>query len=134
MSRFCCICQLFPDLEKVVLLDDDIVVQHDLSSLWEIDLNHNVLAAVLHSATTHTYKDYFNFTQPIISSNLDQNLCAWLPGMNLFNLTQWRNTNITATYHHWLKLVSTLLLINSYPNFHFKIIYIYCYMPCDTWG
>lgn len=31
--------ELFPTLVKVVFLDDDIVVQTDLSALWDIDMN-----------------------------------------------------------------------------------------------
>ncbi|XP_059663323.1 probable galacturonosyltransferase 15 [Cornus florida] len=102
--------ELFPDLNKIVFLDDDIVVQHDLSSLWELDLNGKVVGAVVDSWCGHNccpgrkYKDYFNFTNPIISSNLDHDSCGWLYGMNVFDLQAWRETNITATYHQWLKL------------------------------
>ncbi|CAI9089080.1 OLC1v1023583C1 [Oldenlandia corymbosa var. corymbosa] len=102
--------ELFPDLDKIVFLDDDIVVQHDLSSLWDLDLNGKVIGAVVDSWCGHDccprrkYKDFFNFTIPVISSNLDGNRCAWLYGMNIIDLQAWRKTNITATYHHWLKL------------------------------
>ncbi|CAN6571213.1 unnamed protein product [Malus baccata var. baccata] len=102
--------ELFPDLNKIVFLDDDIVVQHDLSSLWELDLNGNVVGAVVNSwcgdycCPGRTYGDYFNFSHPIISSNFDHDRCAWLYGMNVFDLEAWRQTNITETYHQWLKL------------------------------
>lgn len=91
--------ELFPDLEKVVFLDDDVVVQHDLSPLWDMDLNNKVVGAVVDSLCGHEYcckyKDHFNFTDPIIASNLDEHLCGWLYGMNIFDLKRWRNTNIT---------------------------------------
>lgn len=102
--------ELFPDLNKIVFLDDDIVVQHDLSSLWELDLNGKVVGAVVDSWCGHNccpgrkYKDYFNFTNPVIESNLDYDRCGWLYGMNVFDLQAWRKTNITTTYHQWLKL------------------------------
>ncbi|KAL1189782.1 putative galacturonosyltransferase 15 [Cardamine amara subsp. amara] len=60
--------QLFPDLNKIVLLDDDVVVQRDLSSLWETDLNGKVVGAVIDSwcgnkcCPGRKYKDYFNFS------------------------------------------------------------------------
>uniref|UniRef100_A0A6N2MFY3 Hexosyltransferase n=1 Tax=Salix viminalis TaxID=40686 RepID=A0A6N2MFY3_SALVM len=38
--------QLFPNLDKVVFLDDDVVIQRDLSPLWEIDLKGKVNGAV----------------------------------------------------------------------------------------
>ncbi|KAH6764098.1 galacturonosyltransferase 15 [Perilla frutescens var. hirtella] len=94
--------ELFPDLDKVVFLDDDVVVQRDLSSLWDLDLNEKVVGAVFDPCCK--YEDYFNFSNPIISSNLDQHRCGWLYGMNIFDLKQWRKSNITATYQEWLKL------------------------------
>lgn len=104
--------QLFPDLNKILFLDDDVVVQHDLSSLLELDLNGKVVGAVVGSSCGDNccpgrkYKDYLNFSYPIISSNFDHDHCAWLYGMNVLDLEAWRRTNITATYHKWLKLVS----------------------------
>lgn len=114
--------QLFPDLNKIMFLDDDVVVQHDLSSLWEINLHGKVVGAVVDSwcgrecCPGRKYKDYFNFTNPVIaSSTLDHDRCGWLYGMNVFDLVAWRKTNITAAYHQWLKLVSILSidLVNS---------------------
>lgn len=88
------------------------MVQHDLSSLLELDLNGKVVGAVVGSSCGDNccpgrkYKDYLNFSYPIISSNFDHDHCAWLYGMNVLDLEAWRRTNITATYHKWLKLVS----------------------------
>ncbi|CAL9245861.1 unnamed protein product [Arabidopsis halleri] len=102
--------KLFPDLNKIVLLDDDVVVQSDLSSLWETDLNGKVAGAVVDSwcgnncCPGRKYKDYFNFSHPLISSNLVQEDCAWLSGMNVFDLKAWRQTNITEAYSTWLRL------------------------------
>ncbi|XP_010504844.1 PREDICTED: probable galacturonosyltransferase 15 isoform X1 [Camelina sativa] len=102
--------KLFPDLNKIVLLDDDVVVQRDLSSLWEKDLNGKVVGAVVDSwcgdncCPGRTYKDYFNFSHPLISSNLVKDDCAWLSGMNVFDLKAWRQTNITEAYSTWLRL------------------------------
>lgn len=99
-----------------MFLDDDIVVQHDLSSLWDLDLDQNVVGAVADSwcgpdcCPGRKFKDYFNFTDPIISSNLDQDRCGWLYGVNVFDLNRWRKSNITAVYHQWLKHVSMLSL------------------------
>lgn len=101
--------ELFPDLDKIVFLDDDIVVQHDLSSLWELDLNGKVVGAVVDSCgrdccPRRKYNDFFNFTNRVISAKLDSDRCAWLYGMNVFDLQAWRKTNISGTYHQWLKL------------------------------
>lgn len=96
-----------------MFLDDDVVVQQDISPLWELDLNGKVIGAVVDSqcgdhdcCPERKYKDYLNFSNPIISSNFDADLCVWLYGMNVFDLEAWRRSNITATYHQWLKVVS----------------------------
>lgn len=111
-SNFCGSQQLFPDLEKIVFLDDDVVIQHDISSLWELDLNGKVIGSVFKSwcgdscCPGSKYMNYLNFSHPLISSKFNGDQCAWLYGMNIFDLEAWRRTNITETYHHWLKLVS----------------------------
>ncbi|CAA0816317.1 Probable galacturonosyltransferase 15 [Striga hermonthica] len=101
---------LFPDLDKVVLLDDDVVVQRDLSSLWDLNLNQKVAGAVVDSwcgpgcCPGRKYKDYFNFMDPIFSSSdVDPDSCGWLYGVNIFDLGRWRKTNIIEVYHQWLK-------------------------------
>lgn len=101
--------ELFPDLNKIVFLDEDVVVQHDMSSLWELDLNKKVVGAVVDSwcgdncCPGKKYKDYLNFSYPIISSNFDHDRCVWLYGVNVFDLEAWRRVKITTNYHKWLK-------------------------------
>lgn len=93
-------------------MDDDVVVQRDLSSLWHLDLNGKIVGAVVDSfcgdgcCPGRKYSDYFNFSEPIISADFRPDRCGWLYGMNVFDLEAWRNTNITTTYHRWLKFVS----------------------------
>ncbi|XP_044491635.1 probable galacturonosyltransferase 15 isoform X2 [Mangifera indica] len=111
--------ELFPDLNKIVLLDDDVVVQHDISSLWELDLKGKAVGAVVGSScgdnccVGRKYSDYLNFSNPIISSNFDQERCAWLFGMNILDLEAWRKTDVTATYHEWLKLTCLFFIISK---------------------
>ncbi|CAJ1971354.1 unnamed protein product [Sphenostylis stenocarpa] len=101
--------ELFPDLNKIVLLDDDVVVQKDISFLWELDLNGKVSGSVFKWCENsccpgNKYVNFLNFSHPIISSNFDGDRCAWLFGVNIFDLEAWRRSDITKTYHHWLKL------------------------------
>lgn len=101
--------ELFPSLNKVVFLDDDIVIQTDLSPLWEIDMNGKVNGAVETCRGEDKFvmskrlKSYLNFSHPLISANFDPNQCAWAYGMNIFDLEAWRKTNISHTYHHWVE-------------------------------
>ncbi|GLJ47422.1 hypothetical protein SUGI_1000800 [Cryptomeria japonica] len=101
--------ELFPDLHKVVFLDDDIVIQRDLSPLWDIDLHGKVNGAVETCrgndpwVMSKRFRTYFNFSHPLIAEKFDPEQCAWAYGMNIFDLQAWRKTNIRETYHYWLK-------------------------------
>ncbi|RID73450.1 hypothetical protein BRARA_B00603 [Brassica rapa] len=101
--------ELFPNLDKVVFLDDDIVVQRDLAPLWDLDLGGKVNAAVETCrgedewVMSKRLRNYFNFSHPLIAKHLDPEECAWAYGMNVFDLKAWRKTNIRETYHSWLR-------------------------------
>ncbi|WRX20365.1 Glycosyl transferase [Theobroma cacao] len=101
--------ELFPNLDKVVFLDDDVVIQRDLSPLWEIDLRGKVNGAVETCkgedewVMSKRFRNYFNFSHPLIMKHLDPDECAWAYGMNIFDLRAWRKTNIREKYHSWLK-------------------------------
>ncbi|KAK7272453.1 hypothetical protein RJT34_29059 [Clitoria ternatea] len=101
--------ELFPSLNKVVFLDDDIVVQTDLSPLWDIDMNGKVNGAVETCSGEDKFvmskrlKNYLNFSHPLISKHFNPNECAWAYGMNIFDLEAWRKTNISNIYHYWVE-------------------------------
>lgn len=103
----------FQSWERVIFLDEDVVVQRDLTSLWHLDLHGLVMGAVSSLESNHglclgkTFSDYINVSNPLISSSsldLQRTQCAWLEGMNIFDLRAWRKNNITRTYQRWLKL------------------------------
>lgn len=93
-------------------MDDDIVIQRDLSPLWDIDLGGKVNGAVETCrgedpwVMGKQFKIYFNFSHPLVAKSLDPEECAWAFGMNIFDLRAWRKSNIRETYHSWLKEVS----------------------------
>ncbi|MCO5596741.1 hypothetical protein L7F22_050810 [Adiantum nelumboides] len=101
--------ELFPELKRVIFLDDDVVVQRDLSPLWTIDMKGKVNGAVETCQGDDTwvmskkFKTYFDFSNSLIASSFDPERCAWAYGMNIFDLEAWRNSDITKVYHHWLK-------------------------------
>ncbi|KAK1412378.1 hypothetical protein QVD17_33582 [Tagetes erecta] len=97
--------EIFPKLNKVVFLDDDIVVQKDLSGLWSIDLKGMVNGAVETCGENfHRFDRYLNFSNPIIAKNFDPRACGWAYGMNIFDLEEWKKQNITDVYHSWQNL------------------------------
>ncbi|WZY78468.1 hypothetical protein YC2023_024852 [Brassica napus] len=97
--------EIFPKLSKVLFLDDDIVVQKDLSGLWSVDLKGNVNGAVETCGESfHRFDRYLNFSNPLISKNFDPRACGWAYGMNVFDLDEWKRQNITEVYHRWQNL------------------------------
>ncbi|XP_057804998.1 hexosyltransferase GAUT11-like [Salvia miltiorrhiza] len=94
--------EIYPQLEKVVFLDDDVVVQKDLTPLFSLDLHGNVNGAVETCLEAfHRYYRYLNFSNPLISTKFDPQACGWAFGMNVFDLVGWRKENVTAKYHYW---------------------------------
>ncbi|KAL5224983.1 hypothetical protein ABZP36_011622 [Zizania latifolia] len=80
--------EIHPKLDKILFLDDDVIVQKDLTPLWEVDLKGMVNGAV------ETCKE----------KNFDPCACGWAFGMNMFNLKEWKKQNITGIYHYWQDL------------------------------
>ncbi|CAN6968827.1 unnamed protein product, partial [Brassica oleracea var. botrytis] len=69
---------LFPSLNKVVFLDDDIVIQTDLLPLWDIDMDGKVNGAVETSAwrKTNISSTYYHW----LDENLKSDLSLWQLG------------------------------------------------------
>ncbi|KAL2536459.1 Polygalacturonate 4-alpha-galacturonosyltransferase [Forsythia ovata] len=94
--------QVYPKLDKILFLDDDIVVQKDLTGLWLVDLHGKVNGAVETCGESfHRFDKYLNFSNPHISTNFDPNACGWAYGMNIFDLKVWKEKDITGIYHKW---------------------------------
>ncbi|AQK63763.1 Polygalacturonate 4-alpha-galacturonosyltransferase [Zea mays] len=90
---------------------DDIVVQRDLTGLWEVDLNGNVNGAVETCGESfHRFDKYLNFSNPNIAQNFDPNACGWAYGMNMFDLEEWKKKDITGIYHKWQNMNENRLL------------------------
>ncbi|KHN40574.1 Putative galacturonosyltransferase 7 [Glycine soja] len=89
---------LFSNLNKVVVLDDDVVIQQDLSALWNIDLGHKVNGAVQFcSVKLGKLKSYLG------EKGFSQNSCAWMSGLNIIDLVRWRELGLTQTYRKLIK-------------------------------
>ncbi|XP_060205126.1 polygalacturonate 4-alpha-galacturonosyltransferase-like [Lycium barbarum] len=94
--------QIYPKLDKILFLDDDIVVQKDLTGLWSVNLHEKVNGAVETCGQSfHRFDKYLNFSNPHIAKNFDANACGWAYGMNIFDLKEWKKRDITGIYHKW---------------------------------
>lgn len=105
--------ELFPHLDKIVFLDHDVVVQKDISALWKLNMKGKVVGAV--EVCGDDEHGFFmpmdvlvNFSNPLISKDVDAKACTWAFGMNIFDLEQWRRHTLTDVYHQWLQLVCNL--------------------------
>lgn len=97
--------EVYPKLDKILFLDDDIVVQKDLTALWSVNLQGMVNGAVeTCKESFHRFDKYLNFSNPRITENFDPNACGWAFGMNMFDLREWRKRDITGIYHYWQNL------------------------------
>lgn len=97
--------EVYPKLDKILFLDDDIVVQRDLTPLWSIDLKGNVNGAVETCGESfHRFDKYLNFSNPLIAERFDSNACGWAYGMNIFDLQEWKTRDMTGVYHYWQAL------------------------------
>ncbi|XP_027358126.1 probable galacturonosyltransferase 9 [Abrus precatorius] len=94
--------EMYPNLHRILLLDDDVVVQKDLTGLWKIDLDGKVNGAVeICFGSFHRYAQYMNFSHPLIKDSFNPKSCAWTYGVNIFNLDAWRREKCTDNYHYW---------------------------------
>ncbi|XP_039004009.1 probable galacturonosyltransferase 9 [Hibiscus syriacus] len=97
--------EMYPKLHKILLLDDDVVVQKDLTGLWKIDLAGKVNGAVETCfGSFHRFSQYLNFSHPLIKERFNPKACAWAFGMNIFDLDAWKREKCTETYHDWQNL------------------------------
>ncbi|KAK4266761.1 hypothetical protein QN277_023640 [Acacia crassicarpa] len=94
--------EVYPKLDRILFLDDDIVVQKDLTGLWSVDLHGKVNGAVETCGESfHRFDKYLNFSNLHIARNFNPNACGWAYGMNFFDLKVWKKKDITGIYHKW---------------------------------
>ncbi|KAF5785322.1 putative polygalacturonate 4-alpha-galacturonosyltransferase [Helianthus annuus] len=85
--------KIFPNLKKIVVLDDDVVVQRDLSALWNLDMNEKVIGAVRFCAVKFgAIKNYLG------KENYDSSSCTWMSGLNIIDLDRWREHDVTKMF------------------------------------
>ncbi|KAL6146402.1 hypothetical protein ACLB2K_057081 [Fragaria x ananassa] len=90
--------EIFQKLEKVVVLDEDVVVQQDLSALWSLNMEGKVNAAVQLCSVK---------LSNLLKSSFDKTSCAWMSGLNVIDLVKWRELDLTETYRRFVNEAST---------------------------
>ncbi|KAK9986377.1 hypothetical protein SO802_031328 [Lithocarpus litseifolius] len=85
--------EIFQNLTKVVVLEDDVIVQQDLSALWSLNMEGKVNGAVQFcSLRLGQLKKYLG------ENSYDKKSCAWMSGLNVIDLDRWRELDLTETY------------------------------------
>lgn len=96
--------EIFKNLEKVVVLDDDVVVQQDLSALWSLDMGGKVAGAVqICSVRLGQLQRYLG------KNSFHKSSCSWMSGLNVIDLVRWRELGISETYWKLVKEVRKCL-------------------------
>lgn len=89
---------LLPSLNRVVVLDDDLIVQKDLTSLWNLDMGRKVIGAVQFCGVR------LGQLRPYITEHsFNADSCVWLSGLNVIELDKWRDLGITNLYDQSLQ-------------------------------
>ncbi|KAL6641995.1 hypothetical protein ACP70R_020176 [Stipagrostis hirtigluma subsp. patula] len=89
---------LLPSLNRVVVLDDDLIVQKDLSSLWDRNMGGKVIGAVQFCGVRLGHLRAY-----IAEHSFDTNSCVWLSGLNVVDLEKWRDLRITGLFDELLQ-------------------------------
>ncbi|KAL5974916.1 hypothetical protein ACLOJK_031592 [Asimina triloba] len=90
--------EIFQNLERVIVLGDDVVVQRDLSPLWGLDMRGKVNGAVeFCHVRLGQMKSYLR------GESFNDSTCAWMSGLNVINLKRWRELEVTETYRRLLQ-------------------------------
>ncbi|XP_020584195.1 probable galacturonosyltransferase 6 isoform X2 [Phalaenopsis equestris] len=99
--------KFFPSLNKILVLDHDVVVQKDLRRLWNVDMGDKVIGVVetcTNDLSSPSLKMLINFNDSTIARSFNANACVWAFGMNIFDLKAWRKKNLTKVLNKWLQV------------------------------
>ncbi|KAL9997219.1 putative polygalacturonate 4-alpha-galacturonosyltransferase [Helianthus debilis subsp. tardiflorus] len=99
---------IFPTLNKIVLLDHDVVVRKDLTHLWRVNMMGKVNGAVKtcqgNDPAFRRMNLLLNLSDPMVGKRFSNEACTWVFGVNVFDMQKWRKRNLTSVYNKYLQL------------------------------
>ncbi|XP_029455301.1 glycosyltransferase 8 domain-containing protein 1 [Rhinatrema bivittatum] len=109
---------LVPDAEKVIYMDDDVIVQDNILELFNTPLKPGHAAAfsedcdltsskflVRGAGNQYNYIGFLDYKKESIRKlGLKASTCSFSPGVFVANLTEWKQQNITEQLEKWMKL------------------------------
>ncbi|XP_041442212.1 glycosyltransferase 8 domain-containing protein 2 isoform X2 [Xenopus laevis] len=108
---------LIQEHEKVIYLDDDVIVQGDIQELYETKISRGHAAAfsedcdprttqeIVHKeGIQNTYMGFLDYRKKAIQNlHISPSTCSFNPGVFVANLTEWREQHITKQLEKWMK-------------------------------
>ncbi|KAK4799556.1 hypothetical protein SAY86_024921 [Trapa natans] len=95
--------EIFPKLNKIVILDDDVVVQRDLAPLWVLNMGGKANGAVQSCAVKLGQLGSF-----LGGEVKYQNSCAWMSGLNVIDLSRWRDLDLSKVYRTFVQQLKSV--------------------------
>lgn len=90
--------ELFRSLKRVIVLEDDVIVQKDLSFLWNLNLKGKVIGAV-HFCRVK----FLQLRAYLPDTPYDSSSCIWMSGASVIDLDKWREHDVTGIHHRILQ-------------------------------
>ena len=99
--------QMFPQFDKVIYLDADVIVLGDICELWDVDLHGALIGAVGDSFTISNLFFPTTLLEPIFFSQYYEHIDVSSKGFNngvyVMDLRQYRENNIVEQVHYWMR-------------------------------
>lgn len=86
---------MFPQYNKVIYLDCDIIVKEDISKMYNININHYMLGVVPDQTFRELGQDFIDYTHHVLDINVKKVFNA---GVLLINSQMFRATNILGQF------------------------------------
>ena len=94
---------LFPEYDKAIYLDSDIVLNRDIADLYNVDIGNNFVGAIL-DETVFTNKDFIYYVREALDVTEKQYFNS---GVLIMNLKKFRDHEIEEDFYSWVNNYST---------------------------
>jgi lipopolysaccharide biosynthesis glycosyltransferase len=109
--------QLVPhNVKKVLFVDPDVVVQGDITELFDTALQDGTQRIVAAVAKRGGLALYLNFNVSYVAQNFDPKTQVFNAGVMVLDIEGWRRNNISRQLEHWLELNYHLHIFNLVTN------------------
>ncbi|XP_078531070.1 glycosyltransferase 8 domain-containing protein 2 isoform X1 [Lissotriton helveticus] len=107
---------LISDHEKVIYLDDDIIVQGDINELYQTRISPNCIAAfsddcdlqstnemIKSAGMQNTYMGFLDYRRETVRNlRISPSTCTFNPGVMVANMTEWKRLRVTKQLEKWM--------------------------------